>query len=79
MRFAGRTASAMVLSASLTLTPAGCMTETLSGGTSLTFCDGAKPIFWSSKDTDGTLRQIKGHNAVGVDACGWGGSAPGGK
>jgi hypothetical protein len=58
---------------------AGCAKRTHSGGTELTFCDGAEPIRWSSKDTDGTLRQIKKHNDVGVDACGWGGSVLPGK
>jgi len=79
MRSGGQTAFVTILSASLMLTLAGCAKETPSGGTSLTFCDGAKPILWSSKDTDGTLRQIKEHNAVGVDACGWGGSVSAGK
>lgn len=74
MRSAGQMAFAMISSASLTLILTGCASKTSSGGTSLTFCDGAKPIFWSSKDTDGTIRQVKEHNAVGVDACGWGGS-----
>jgi hypothetical protein len=38
----------------------------------LTFCDGAKPIYWSKKDTDKTIWQIKEHNAVGKQSCGWG-------
>ena len=39
---------------------------------SLTFCDGAKPIYWGAKDTAKTIIQVKSHNAVGKDACGWG-------
>ncbi len=38
----------------------------------LTFCDGAKPIYWSSKDTNQTIWAAKAHNAVGKQACGWG-------
>ena len=29
---------------------------------SLLFCDGAKPIFWSAKDTRQTKEQIDTHN-----------------
>lgn len=36
------------------------------------FCDLAKPIYWSGRDTDDTIRQAKAHNAVGKDQCGWG-------
>jgi len=38
----------------------------------LTFCDGAKPIYWSGKDTRPTIQQVKAHNAVGKAACDWG-------
>ena len=38
----------------------------------LTFCDGARPIYWSPKDTDKTIWAIKAHNNVGKQACGWG-------
>lgn len=49
-------------------------TTDLSAPTSsvLTFCDGAKPIFWSSKDTDKTIWAVKAHNRIGSEACGWG-------
>lgn len=39
-----------------------------------TFCAVAKPIYWSSKDTDDTIAQAKEHNAVGKALCGWGAS-----
>ena len=35
------------------------------------FCDVARPIWWSTKDTKKTIAQVKEHNAVGK-ACGWG-------
>lgn len=35
------------------------------------FCDLAKPIYWSTKDTKKTVEQVKLHNATG-DICGWG-------
>ena len=61
----------------------GCATMTASGGgTDLpagtdklgraAFCDVAEPIAWSALDTDGTIRQAKEHNAVGVRLCAWG-------
>lgn len=57
------------------LTLTGCATTTASvepTTNSLTFCDGARPIFWAKRDTVDTIKQVKAHNAVGVDACGWG-------
>lgn len=36
-----------------------------------TFCRVAKPISWSSRDTDETIREVKAHNAVGKALCGW--------
>lgn len=56
----------------LAATPSMCQTTTDSGGSDLTFCSGARPIYWSSKDTPGTIVQVKEHNAVGKGACGWG-------
>ena len=54
----------------------GCAQTTGSGGkidaSPLTFCQGARPILWSARDTDGTISQVKEHNAVGANACGWG-------
>lgn len=34
------------------------------------FCDTARPIYWSRKDTLSTIQQVKTHNAVGK-ICGW--------
>jgi len=56
----------------LAATPSMCQTTTGSGGSELTFCGGARPIYWSSKDTTETIGQVKEHNAVGKVACGWG-------
>lgn len=36
------------------------------------FCDIARPIYWSRKDTLETVKQVKAHNAVGK-ICGWAG------
>jgi hypothetical protein len=33
------------------------------------YCMIAKPIFWSAKDTDETLKQIKAANAVWKSLC----------
>jgi hypothetical protein len=60
---------------------ASCATTTDGGGTDAaamepiahaTFCSVAKPITWSSKDTETTVAEIKAHNAVGKALCGWG-------
>lgn len=50
----------------------GCQTTTVSSGTDATFCGAARAIYWSSKDTSGTVVQVKEHNAVGKTLCGWG-------
>lgn len=34
------------------------------------FCDVARPIWWSVKDTKKTIAQVKEHNKVG-EMCGW--------
>lgn len=60
------------------MTLAGCVTTTGSRGpTSAStgaapFCRAAEPIYWSAKDTDKTIAQVKEHNAVGKKLCGWG-------
>lgn len=36
------------------------------------FCDLARPIYYSRKDTLATIQQVKLHNAVGK-ICGWSG------
>ena len=51
---------------------ASCAPTSSSGGNDLTFCSGAKPIYWSAKDTSGTVVQIKELNNVGRKICGWG-------
>jgi hypothetical protein len=33
------------------------------------FCAVAKPIMWSSRDTDETIREVKEHNAVWARLC----------
>ena len=55
------------------LTSCAMTTDSAAPTTSeLRFCDGAKPFFWAKRDTLATIKQAKAHNAVGVDACGWG-------
>lgn len=49
-----------------------CATMMVSGETKATFCQIAKPIYWSVGDTDATIAQAKEQNAVGVKLCGWG-------
>lgn len=59
------------------LTLSGCASLTGSGVTkppvagANTFCAIAKPITWSSRDTDLTIRDVKSHNATGVALCRW--------
>jgi hypothetical protein len=42
-----------------------------SGAIDASFCEIAKPIAWSARDTDSTIEQVKEHNAVGAALCGW--------
>lgn len=58
----------LILSACATTTGSGA-TDPLPGAD--TFCRVAKPISWSSRDTDETIREVKAHNAVGKALCGW--------
>lgn len=63
------------LSALLLLTLTSCASLTSSPAptnVAKEFCLIAQPIMWSPKDTDDTIRQIKSHNAVGKELCGWG-------
>jgi hypothetical protein len=30
-----------------------------------------RPISWADADTESTIRQVKAHNAVGREVCGW--------
>lgn len=48
----------------------GCAMNRLVGGTSI-YCDIAKPIHWSSSDDTETIKEVKSHNAVGKELCGW--------
>lgn len=75
MRYEKRTnfvkLSALALSAAAMT---ACQTTTGSGEktiNTLAFCDAARPIYWSMKDTKKTIVQVKEHNAVGK-ICGWG-------
>lgn len=66
---------ALTLSALLLITLTGCVTTTGSAVptvSELRFCDGARPIYWAKQDTTSTIKQVKAHNAVGVQACSWG-------
>lgn len=65
--------ASMLLCAMLTLNACGTTTgsdviEPTVGAD--TFCRVAKPITWSSRDTDETIREVKEHNAVYVRLCG---------
>lgn len=70
--------ASMLLFAMLTLS--GCARLTGSGvieppvAGAHTFCSIAKPITWSSRDTDETIRGVKEHNAVGTRLCHWEGA-----
>lgn len=72
--------ASMLLFVTLILT--GCGHLTASGETEApppargadTFCAIAKPITWSSRDTDLTITGVKSHNAVGIRLCGWQGA-----
>ena len=36
------------------------------------WCEVARPITYSAKDTPETRQQVRAHNARGVAVCGWG-------
>lgn len=40
------------------------------------FCEIAKPIYWHPHDTGNTVIQVKIHNQVGKELCGWGRTTP---
>jgi hypothetical protein len=67
---------ALIPVAILSVTLAGCVTTTGSKGPTSTgaapFCRVAEPIYWSAKDTDKTIAQVREHNAVGKKLCKWG-------
>lgn len=60
-----------------TLILASCAPTMGSGGTDAvhptvgadTFCRIAKPIGWSTQDTDATIREVKAHNEVWKRLC----------
>lgn len=58
---------ATMMASGATESPA--VTETLGHAA---FCDVAEPIAWSGGDTPETIVQVKEHNAVGKELCGWG-------
>ncbi len=65
--------ASMLLFVMLTLSGCGTTTgsaviEPVAGAD--TFCRVAKPITWSSRDTDETIREVKAHNAVFARLCG---------
>lgn len=45
-----------------------CVTTTASVAPT-SFCQVAKPIYWSAKDTDETIGQAKSHNAAWKALC----------
>lgn len=59
----------LVLIAIATVT--GCASVTSGSATDAAYCRAFRPITWAAADTDGTLRQVKAHNAVGVSLCKW--------
>jgi hypothetical protein len=59
--------AALLLIPLATLT--GCATTTASVGTDAVACSAFEPIRWSKKDTDDTIRQVKGHNAAWMAVC----------
>ncbi|MCS0501104.1 hypothetical protein [Ancylobacter mangrovi] len=73
-RFYALIARVLLLSGA-TLTIAGCATTTPSAATRGA-CGAFRAISWASADTDATIRQVKAHNAVGRELCGWRGEAP---
>lgn len=73
----------LLMSATLILT--ACVKTTGTGGIDLNVaaarvtCEALRPISWSTKDTDETIREIKSHNAAWTELCGTGQLAPPGK
>ncbi len=48
----------------------GCATTTASVATYAVACSAFDPIWWSSRNTDETIRQAKEHNAAWASICG---------
>jgi hypothetical protein len=57
----------------------GCQTTTgfAEKNNALLFCQGARPIYWSVKDTPETIKQVKEHNAVWRYSCAVGSASSG--
>jgi hypothetical protein len=70
-QWTGRARRALLF-ATLSLSVAACAPVMNSSGATSVACQAFEPIRWSQKDTDGTLSQVKEHNAVGKELCGWG-------
>jgi hypothetical protein len=51
---------------------AACATTTASVGTDAIACSAFEPIRWSERDTEETIRRVKGHNAAWAALCGRG-------
>lgn len=69
MRSKRTTRLALVLLGAMTL--AGCVTTGSQGTKDVVPCENLAPITWSHKDTQETVRQVVGYNAVGKTACHW--------
>lgn len=63
-------AAAVILMVGAVLFLSGCATTAGIGGA--TFCQVAKPIYWTAADTRNTKEQADTHNRVGKELCGWG-------
>ncbi len=68
-RSSARIVRGLMLTGVLLMT-AGCATTTPSAATRGA-CGAFRPISWAPADTDPTIRQVKAHNAVGRELCGW--------
>lgn len=72
MRSKKRWTLAKLFTVTLLAIPAmSCRTTVSNGMNDLSFCQAAKPIYWSGKDTAETIKQVKELNAVYQSGCGW--------
>jgi hypothetical protein len=62
----------LVFAMLLCLPLTACLQTGSAGTKGATFCQAAKVIYWSSKDTRTTQDQATEHNSVGKELCGWG-------
>lgn len=66
---------ALLLAITLPSILTACATTTVSSAPTSpdrVACAVFQPIYWSGKDTQKSVEQIKEHNAVGKAVCGWG-------